>query len=324
MSRTARRARPGLNRLGPIFPNEAHGLGKIFVVAGDVPAVDDAEEVIVAGKSQGLVHFLIEQEPVAGAVFHVVRAGGEIGADRLGLELADQRGKLVTAAKSDEAAAVGIDAAEGVGTFPGGVEGRNAAAAAAGDATIVAAGRTVSGRTPWPRKARAPRQGSGRCCRPCRRIRSNDCGAPWCSSPSRADRRAVTNTPIVTGISLAAISVSKSGFSRGVIAVGLDIDAGRLGSVVLRGNEHGEAPDGSRENGALGKLAALDHHALRGLCRLAAGGGTPLLHRRSARGERPRGGRRGDRRLVWFVNGSASLLSSLFAPFLLRGYEPAG
>ena len=69
-----------------------------------------------------------------------LRAGGEIGADRLGLELADQRGKLVTAAKSDEAAAVGIDAAECVGTLPCRVESRNAAAAAAGDATIVAAG----------------------------------------------------------------------------------------------------------------------------------------------------------------------------------------
>ncbi len=132
--------RPGLNRLGPIFPKKAHGFRKIIIIAGAVSAVDDAEAVIVTRESQGLVHFLIDQEPVSGAVFHIARAGGQIGANRFGLELADKRGKLMTAAKSDEAAAVGIDAAECVGTLPCRIESRNAAAAAACDTTIVAAG----------------------------------------------------------------------------------------------------------------------------------------------------------------------------------------
>ena len=146
----ARGARSGFDRLGPIFPKITHRFLIMLVKAGAMPAIDDPKCVVVAGKPQGFVHFLIEQEPVAGAVLHVVRAGGQIGADRFGFELADQRGKLVAAAKSDEAAAVGINAAEGVGTLPGGVEGRDAAAAHPGDTAIVAVGRQVSDRTCWP------------------------------------------------------------------------------------------------------------------------------------------------------------------------------
>ena len=76
----------------------------------------------------------------------------------------------------------------------------------------------------------------------------------------------LTNTPIVTGISLVAISVSSSGFFPGVIAVGLDIDAGRFGAVVLRRDEDRRIPGRSRENDALGKRAALEH-AMRNVLR---------------------------------------------------------
>ena len=71
MSRTRGALGPACTGSRPIFPEIAHRFPEIIVIAGDVPAVDDPEEVVVTGKSQGLVHFLIEQEPVAGAVFHV-------------------------------------------------------------------------------------------------------------------------------------------------------------------------------------------------------------------------------------------------------------
>ena len=179
-----------------------------------MPAVDDAEEVIVAGESQGLVHFLIEQEPVAGAVFHVVRAGGEIGANRLGLELADERGKLMAAAKSDEAAAVGIDAAEGVGPFPGRVEGRDAAAAAAGDAAIVAAGGQFQ-------VVRLGHEGQELLDKEADVIVAHavvfEAAIAAAQVPFTVAGRSpgLTKTPMVTGISLAAISVSSRVFSWG-------------------------------------------------------------------------------------------------------------
>ena len=112
-------------------------------VAGDVAAVDDAELVVVAGELQGLVHLLVEQEPVAGRVLHVARPGGEEGADRLRLELADHRGELVAAAERHPAPAGRIHPAERLGPVPRGGERRDAAAAAAGDAAVVAVGGEV-------------------------------------------------------------------------------------------------------------------------------------------------------------------------------------
>ena len=138
-SRTAvRSGRPG--PAGPTFPEEAHRFLEIVVIPRDVPAVDDAERVVIARELQCLVHFLVEQVPVSGAVFHVPHAGGEKGANGLCLELANEGGKLVPAAKGDETAAVGVDAAESVGTLPRRVKRRDPAAAAAGDAAIIAAG----------------------------------------------------------------------------------------------------------------------------------------------------------------------------------------
>jgi hypothetical protein len=68
---------PALHFFGPVLPQIGHRLHPVVGVARAVAAVDDAELVIVAGKLQRLVHFLIEQEPVARDVFHVARAGGQ-------------------------------------------------------------------------------------------------------------------------------------------------------------------------------------------------------------------------------------------------------
>src|SRR5262249_5171978 len=86
---------------------------------------------------------LIEQEPIARGILHVVRGRGEIRADRPRLELAHHRGKLVSAAKRDPAPARRIHAAERLGPMPRRRERRDAAAAAARDAAIVAIGREV-------------------------------------------------------------------------------------------------------------------------------------------------------------------------------------
>jgi hypothetical protein len=103
-----------------------------------VLAVDGAELVVVAGKLQRFVHLLIDEEPVARRVFHVVRGGGEIRADRACFKLPHHRGKLMPAAKRDPTAARRIHAAEGLRPMPGRREGRDAAAAATDDAAVVA------------------------------------------------------------------------------------------------------------------------------------------------------------------------------------------
>ena len=74
-------------RARPAAPEVRHGLLVVFHITGYVSAVDDAELVVVTRELEGFVHFLIEQEPVAGGVLHVAHAGGEKRSDRLGLEL---------------------------------------------------------------------------------------------------------------------------------------------------------------------------------------------------------------------------------------------
>ena len=106
-------------------------------------AVDDAELVVVAGKLQRLVHFLIEQEPIARRILHVMCARGEISADRLRFELAHHRRKLVATTEANKTAAHAIHATEGLRPMPRRREGRDAAAAAAGYAAVVAVGGEV-------------------------------------------------------------------------------------------------------------------------------------------------------------------------------------
>ena len=67
----------------------------------------------------------------------------EENTDGFGFELADERGKGVAAAESGVAAAVGINAAEGIRAFPGGVEGADAPAGTATDAAVVTVLRQV-------------------------------------------------------------------------------------------------------------------------------------------------------------------------------------
>ena len=138
-----RRARPGLHTLGPPAPQIRHRLLPVLRVARHVPPFDSAELILVAGELHRLVHLLIEHIPVARAVLHVVRRRGEESADRLRLKLPHHRRKLMPAAKCHEAPARRIHAAERIRPVPCRREGRDAPAAAAGHAAVVAIRREV-------------------------------------------------------------------------------------------------------------------------------------------------------------------------------------
>ena len=69
MSRTRGALGPAYNRLGPVFPEVAHRFPIEVVISSNMPAVDNPEEIVVSGEFQRLIHFLVEQEPVAGADF---------------------------------------------------------------------------------------------------------------------------------------------------------------------------------------------------------------------------------------------------------------
>ncbi len=124
----------------PVFPKVSHRLLPVLAIARDVFAFDDAELIVVARKLECFVHLLIDEEPVACRVFHVVRGGGEIRADRACFKLAYHRGKLMPTAKRHPTATGGIDSAEGLRLVPGRRESCDAAAAATDDAAIIAIG----------------------------------------------------------------------------------------------------------------------------------------------------------------------------------------
>src|SRR5215510_5079183 len=104
------------------------------VVSAVAPGVVD----LVASEGESAFHLLVGHPPVASVEVQVVLAVLEEDADRLGLELANQRRIVVAAAQADVGADRAEDAAKGVGPLPRRREGADGPAAGAADTAVIA------------------------------------------------------------------------------------------------------------------------------------------------------------------------------------------
>ena len=128
----------GLDGLGIVLPQPAHGLGEdggavILVVAVGAPDVLH----FVAGPLEGPVHGLVGHPPVAGVDVEILVSVLEEDAERFRFGFADEGGQFVAAAEADIGSDHGIDTAERIRPVPGGHEGADSAGAGTADSSVV-------------------------------------------------------------------------------------------------------------------------------------------------------------------------------------------
>mgnify|MGYP007101532562 CR=1 FL=1 len=121
-----------------VFPEPGESFEEDFVsflatVATLVPTVG----VLVAGEFESTLHRLVGHPPVASIDIEVVFAVLKEDAEGFGFGLADEGGVVVAAAKADVGADHGVDAAEVVGSFPGGGKGGDGSGGSAAEASVI-------------------------------------------------------------------------------------------------------------------------------------------------------------------------------------------
>ena len=134
----------GDGRFSMVFPKPSEGLDEDFVAfLAAVAAIIPSMGVFVAGEFEGALHGLVGHPPVTAIDVEIVLTILKENTERFGFGFADEGRVVVTASKADVGADHGVDAAEVIGSFPGGGEGGDGAGGSSAEGAVIGVGGDV-------------------------------------------------------------------------------------------------------------------------------------------------------------------------------------